>query len=62
MFKEKLAKLIDLKSIITIITTVGALYGYIADKLTNEQFFELVIMVYMFYFNKKDKESEGEKL
>ena len=57
MIKEKIAKLIDLRSIITILMTVGALYGFITNKIDSDQFLTLVTMVFMFYFTKK-KESD----
>nr|DAH24329.1 MAG TPA: hypothetical protein [Caudoviricetes sp.] len=55
--KEKLAKLIDLKSIVTIIMTIALVYGFIASKIQADQFITLATMVFMFYFTKK-KESE----
>lgn len=57
MIKEKFAKLIDLRSIITILMTIGALYGFITNKIGADQFLTLVTMVFMFYFTKK-KESD----
>lgn len=53
MIKEKIAKLIDLRSIITIVMTFGALYGFITGKIGADQFLTLVTMVFMFYFTKK---------
>lgn len=55
--KEKLAKLIDLKSIVTIIMTIALVYGFIVNKIQADQFITLATMVFMFYFQKK-KESE----
>lgn len=53
--KERFAKLIDLKSIATIIL-VGLLgYGFIVDKINAEQFLPILTMVMTFYFAKKDK-------
>ena len=54
--KEKIAKLIDLKSIVTIIMTIGLLYGFIVGKIQAGQFVTLVTMVFMFYFHKKGSE------
>lgn len=51
--KEKIAKLIDLKSIVTIIMTIGLIYGFIVGKIQADQFITLVTMVFMFYFQKK---------
>lgn len=56
-YQEKIAKLIDLKSIVTIIMTVALVYGFAVNKIQADQFITLVTMVFMFYFTKK-KESE----
>ncbi len=56
--KERIAKLIDLKSIITIIMVGALVYGFIANKITAEQFIPLVTMILTFYFTKKDKKDE----
>lgn len=57
--KERIAKLIDLKSIITIIMILALVIGWGFDKVTSEQFIPLVTMIITFYFAKKDsKESE----
>lgn len=55
--KEKIAKLIDLKSIVTIIMTGSLVYGFAENKIQADQFITLATMVFMFYFTKK-KESE----
>lgn len=54
--KEKLAKLIDLKSIVTIIMTIALVYGFITNKIQADQFITLATMVFMFYFQKKESE------
>lgn len=51
--KERIAKLIDLKSIVTIIMTMGLIYGFVTNKIQADQFITLVTMVFMFYFQKK---------
>lgn len=51
--KEKIAKLIDLKSIVTIIITIALVYGFAVDKIQADQFITLATMVFMFYFTKK---------
>lgn len=57
--KERIAKLIDLKSIITIMMILALVIGWAFDKVTSEQFIPLVTMIITFYFAKKDsKESE----
>ena len=52
--KNKLAKLIDLKSIITILMVVGLIVGWFMNKINSEQFIPLVNMILIFYFAKKD--------
>lgn len=56
--RERLAKLIDLKSIVTIIMTAGLFYGFVTNKIKADQFITLVTMVFMFYFNKKGSEDK----
>ena len=55
--KERIAKLIDLKSIVTMVVTGGLLYGFVVGKIQEDQYITLATMVFMFYFTKK-KESE----
>jgi hypothetical protein len=55
--KERLAKLIDLKSIVTILLTGALIYGWLEGKVSSEQFVPFCTMIYMFYFTKK---KEGE--
>ena len=56
--KDRIAKLIDLKSIITIILVGVLAWGFIAGKITSEQYIPLVTMVLTFYFVKKDKKED----
>jgi hypothetical protein len=51
---DRLAKLIDLKSIITILMVGGLVAGWFLNKVTSEQFIPLVTTVLTFYFAKKD--------
>ena len=53
--KERIAKLIDLKSIITILITIALIYGFIVEKINAEQFMTIATMIFTFYFAKKDK-------
>lgn len=57
MIKEKIAKLIDLKSIVTLLMTGTLMYGFINKMIEADQFITLATMVFMFYFTKK-KEAE----
>lgn len=52
--KERFAKLIDLKSIITILMVGGLVAGWFVNKVSSEQFIPLVTMILTFYFAKKD--------
>lgn len=58
--KQKIAKLIDLKSIITIIITGCLVFGFITEKINNEQFMTIATMIFTFYFAKKDN-NKGEE-
>ena len=58
--KDRIAKLIDLKSIITILMTGALIYGFITSKISNEQFMTIATMIFTFYFAKKDKEEEDK--
>jgi hypothetical protein len=60
MIKEKIAKLIDLKSIITIIMTAGLVWGFVNNKISNEQFITLATMTFTFYFTRPKEETKKE--
>lgn len=53
--QERIAKLIDLKSIITILITIALIYGFVVNKVNAEQFMTIATMIFTFYFAKKDK-------
>ena len=57
---EKIAKLIDLKSIITLALTITLIYGFIAGKIDGKDFLVYVTLVLTFYFAKKDDSKGGE--
>ena len=44
--KERVSKLIDLKSIITILITGCLIYGFIVGKVNNEQFMTIFFRYY----------------
>ena len=56
--KEKIAKLIDLKSIITLALAITLIYGFIANKIDSKDFLVYVTMVFTFYFAKKNNEGD----
>jgi len=57
--KEKIIKLIDLKSIITLLMTVALVVGFFMDKINTEVFIPFASMTFTFYFTKSKKE-QGE--
>lgn len=52
---EKICKLIDLKSIITLALTICLIYGFVIGRIEAKDFLMYVAMVFTFYFTKKDK-------
>jgi len=58
--KDKIAKLIDLKSIVTTLITIAFIYGFIVGKIEAKDFMLIATMVYTFYFTKK-KENEDDR-
>ena len=58
MIKEKIAKLIDLKSIVTLLITGALIYGFINKMIEADQFITIATMVFMFYFTKKKEDIE----
>ena len=57
--RERLAKLIDLKSIITLALASTLIYGFVVGKIETKDFLIYVAMVFTYYFAKKDNK-EGE--
>lgn len=55
--KEKIIKLIDLKSIITLMMSVALVVGFFMGEISTEVFIPFASMVFTFYFTKK---KEGE--
>lgn len=58
--KEKIIKLIDLKSIITLMMSVALIIGFFMGKITTEVFIPFASMVFTFYFTKKGSEEYGK--
>ena len=58
--RERIAKLIDLKSIITILMIIALIFGWFVNKVNSEQFIPLVNMILIFYFAKKDNSTGGQ--
>lgn len=60
--KERIAKLIDLKSIITLALSITLIYGFVADKIDAKDFLVYVTLVLTFYFAKKDKGDDSNDI
>ena len=58
--KKRLAKLIDVKSIITIALTIVFAYLSVIGKIGAEQFLTIFTIVIGFYFGTQSKKKEGE--
>lgn len=54
-FAERICKLIDLKSLITLALTIFLIYGFVVNKIEAKDFLMYVAMVFTFYFAKKDE-------
>lgn len=48
--KDKLAKLVDVKSIITILITIAFVYGFVTNTVNAEQFMTIFGIIIAFYF------------
>ena len=48
--KDRLAKLIDVKSIITILITAAFVYGFVTNTINAEQFMTIFGIIIAFYF------------
>lgn len=58
---EKLIKLIDLKSIITLTLAITLVWGFVTSKVETKDFLVYVTMVFTFYFAKKDDKGDENK-
>lgn len=52
--KEKITKLIDLKSIITILMAITLVIGFFANRIEADVFIPFATMTFTFYFTKKN--------
>ena len=52
--KEKLVKLIDLKSIITILMAITLVVGFFTNRIESNVFIPFATMTFTFYFTKKN--------
>lgn len=58
--KQKIANLIDLKTLVTLTLISGLLYGFIVGKISADDFMEMVSIVIVFYFAKPSKKEKEE--
>lgn len=59
--KQRLAKLIDVKSIITIVMTTVFAYLAVAGKITGDQFLVIFTTVVAFYFGTQKGKADGKE-
>lgn len=59
--KQRLAKLIDVKSIITIVMTTVFAYLAVAGKITGDQFLVIFTTVVAFYFGTQKGKADGNE-
>lgn len=53
---KALIQLLKVKSLITIMVSAGLLYGFCAGLINPEQFMQISVMVFTFYFAKQAME------
>lgn len=58
---EKIVKLIDLKSIITLTLAITLVWGFYSSRIETKDFLVYVTMVFTFYFAKKDDKGDENK-
>jgi hypothetical protein len=59
--KERIAKLIDVKSIMTILLTIVFSYLSIVEKISAEQFVTIFTVIIGFYFGTQSNKKESDK-
>lgn len=59
--KDRLAKLVDVKSIITILITAAFVYGFVTHVINAEQFMTIFGIIIAFYFGTQSiKKGDGD--
>ena len=56
--REAFVRLLKVKSLITLMVTAALLYGFIRGQINSEQFMQIGVMVFTFYFAKQPGEQE----
>ena len=57
--KEKFTKLIDVKSIVTILITICFVYGFVTGVINAEQFMTIFGIIIAFYFGTQSVKKNG---
>ena len=60
MVKDRLAKLIDVKSIVTILLTAAFVYLAVVGAIDSAQFISIFTVVIAFYFGTQYSKSQGK--
>ena len=61
---QALIRLLKVKSLITVLITIGLLAGFISGRISNEQFMTVAAMVFTFYFarqSQQDTAADGKE-
>lgn len=61
ILREKLIKLIDLKSIITILMAITLVVGFFTNRIEADVFIPFATMTFTFYFTKKKNDEKGSE-
>lgn len=59
--KDKLAKLIDVKSIVTLILTLVFSYLSVVSKIADREFVQIFLMIISFYFGTQYEKGDSKK-
>lgn len=59
---DRIARLIDVKSIVTLGIVAAFVYLAVTEVVTSENFMQVVLVIITFYFAKKDKSDESENI
>lgn len=59
--KDRIAKLIDLKSILSLVVIIGMTVGFFKGMILPEMYMTVVTSIITFYFAKADKKEETKE-
>ncbi|NLF79884.1 MAG: hypothetical protein GX572_01680 [Clostridia bacterium] len=58
--KDALIKLVKVKSLITLMIAAGLLFGFISGRIAGDQFMQIGLMVFTFYFARQAEQNLAE--